>query len=80
MNYSDSLARASDAVKGLTDALRNDRIVKHGYGRDDAAFYTLGYLESQFASVIAELPKATQKRVLADLSYLASKYAVKEAV
>ena len=80
MNYSDSLARASNAVKGLTDALRNDRIVNHGYGRDNAAFFTLGYLESQLAGIIAELPKATQKRVLADLSYLTSKYATKETV
>lgn len=80
MNYSDSFARASDAVKGLTDALRNDRIVNHGYNRDDAAFFTLGYLESHLAGIIAELPNATQKRILADLSYAANKYATKEAV
>jgi hypothetical protein len=67
------MSKATPSIKSVVDVYAKSIVAletqKHGGGYYDGAMpFLAGYLQSQLESVIAMLPKAKQREVLADMA------------
>jgi hypothetical protein len=66
------MSKAAPSIKSVVDVYAKSIVAlenqKHGGYYDGAMPFLAGYLQSQLESVIAMLPKAKQREVLADMA------------
>lgn len=54
-------------ARDLTEAIRGKAVIEYNLSSGEASSYTLGYIESFMAGVIAELPATQRKVIMAEM-------------